>query len=241
MRTRELPRPAPPGERTIGQLIAETIRAYGDDFARALPLGLPLAVVTQLTAHHPINTQIAVLCVAAPVFSAAFAAAVWIVSGARPTLLALVLGTLVWFPAPVLLRAFVVPALAWLALFGLAVPVAMIERLGFRASLARARRLALADYVHALGSLCALVIVFVVTALTLGVLLHGQADNTIRAAAFLAVTVLSPRLYIGTALLYHDQAARLGSREPAQRSRDADLHSSVDADAAGRADPQVEP
>jgi hypothetical protein len=241
VRTRELPEPAPPGARTIGQLVAETIRAYGDNFLRALPLGLPLAVVTQVTAHHPINTQIAVLCLAAPLFSAALAAAVWIVLGARPTLLAILLGTIVWFPAPVLLRAFILPALAWLALFGLAVPAAMVERLGFRAALTRARRLALADYVHALGSICTLVIVFVVTALTLGVLLHGQADNTVRAAAFLAVVVLSPMLYLGTALLYEDQVARLGSREPGQRSRDADLHPSVDADAAGRANPQVEP
>jgi hypothetical protein len=241
VRTRELPRAAPPGERTIGQLVAETIRFYGDNFLRALPLGLPLAVVTQLTAHHETNTQIAVLCVAAPLFSLAFIGAIRLVSEARPTVLAFLLGVLVWFPAPVLLRAFVVPALAWLALFGLAVPAAMIERLGFRASLARARRLALADYVHALGSLCALVIVFTVTAATLVVLLHGQADATVRIAGFLTVVVLSPLLYLGTALLYYDQAARVGSREPGQRSRDADLHPSVDADAAGRSDPQVEP
>ena len=40
----ELPPPLPPGERTVMQLVAETIRLYGDNFWRALPLGLPLAV-----------------------------------------------------------------------------------------------------------------------------------------------------------------------------------------------------
>ena len=36
----ELPAPLPPAERTIGQVIAETIRAYGANFWRALPLGV---------------------------------------------------------------------------------------------------------------------------------------------------------------------------------------------------------
>ena len=240
MRTGELPAPAPPAERTIGQLVAETIRTYGDNFLRALPLGLPLALVTLATTDRPINTQVALLCLAAPLFTAAYAGAVWIVSGARPTPLAFLLGVLVWFPAPVLLRAFVLPALAWLALFGLAVPVAMIERTGFRASLSRARRLALADYVHALGSLCTLVILFALTAAMLGLLLHEQGENTLRAGAFLAVLVLSPMLYLGAALLYDDQAARVRSGRPRRRSRDADLHPPVDADAARGADPQVE-
>jgi hypothetical protein len=241
VRTRELPPPAPPVERTVGQLVAETIRTYGDNFLRALPLGVPLALLGQATAGRPINTQVALLCLAAPLFSAAYMGAVWIVAHARPTPLAFLLGVVVWFPAPVLLRAFLLPALAWLALFGLAVPVAMIERTGFRASLSRARRLAVADFVHALGTLATLVVLFVLTALMLGVLLHEQGDNAVRVAAFLAVLVLSPMLYLGSALLYSDQAARVGSRRPRRRSRDADLHPPVDADAARRADPQVEP
>lgn len=237
----ELPPPLPPEERTVGQLVAETIRAYGANFWRALPLGVVLAAVTQVIAGQPINTQIAILCLAAPVVSAAYVAATAIVSGARPTLTAWVVGVVVWLPAPPLLRAFVLPALAWLAFFGLAVPVAMVERSGIVASLRRARRLAVADYVHALGSLCALVVVFAVTAAMLGFLLHGQADNTARVAAFLAVLVLSPMLFLGSALLYDDQAARLASARPDQRSRDADLHPPLDADATGRPDPQVEP
>jgi hypothetical protein len=117
------------------------------------------------------------------------------------------------------LRLFVLPSLAWLALFGLAVPAALIEGTGFRAALARGRRLAAADYVHALGSLCALMIVFVISVGVLGVLLQGEGNNALRVAGFIAVFVLSPLLYLGGALLYFDQAARVGSSRPKKRSR----------------------
>ena len=118
----------------------------------------------------------------------------------------------------------------------------MVERLGFRDALERGRQLGTADYVHALGSLATLVIVVGVAELTLTALLHTQGDNGQRVALLLADLVLSPLLYLGGALLYVDQAARVGSRRPdRRRRRDADLHPPVDADPAGRADPQVEP
>ena len=68
----ELPAPLPHGERTVGQLVAETIRLYGDNFWPALPLGIPLALSTQVGIGHGINTQVAVLCLFAPLFSAAY-------------------------------------------------------------------------------------------------------------------------------------------------------------------------
>ena len=68
----ELPPPLPPGERTVVQLVAETIRLYGDNFWRVLPLGLPLAVGYELIIGHTIDAQIAVFCALAPLFSAAF-------------------------------------------------------------------------------------------------------------------------------------------------------------------------
>ena len=118
----------------------------------------------------------------------------------------------IFLPVPFFgLRLYVLPALAWLALFGLAVPVAIGERLGFRATLVRGRRLATADYVHALGSLCTLVIVVALSSGVLSALLHGQGESTRRVASFLADLVLSPLLYLGGALLYFDQAARAGS------------------------------
>jgi hypothetical protein len=238
----ELPPPLPPGERTIGQLVAETIRAYGNDFWRILPLGLPLAVSWQLILEHRINAQIAILWAFAPFFSAAFVAASVLLLHLGPErrelLRAWAIGIAVWLPAPVLLRAFVLPALAWLAFYGLAVPVSLGEGLGFRAALGRARRLAAADYVHALGSLCTLVIVVFLSAGVMFALLHGQAEATRRVASFLSLLVLSPLLVVGSVLLYGDQVARIGSR---RRGRDADLHPPLDADPAGRSDASVEP
>jgi hypothetical protein len=76
----------------------------------------------------------------------------------------------------------------------------------------RALELARADYIHAAGSLATLTIVFVLTRLALAFLLRAQADNTIRVAVTIADVVISPLLFLGAALLYVDQAARVGSR-----------------------------
>lgn len=219
----ELPPPLPPETRTVGQLVAETIRAYGANFWRALPLGLPLAVMAQIIYGYGFTTQVELLCLAAPLTSAAYLVAVLLVFDVRPPTRVLVraylVGVLVWLPAPILLRLYILPAVAWLALFGLAVPAIVQEQIGFRDALARARRLATADFVHALGSLSTLVIVFVLSAAVLGVLLQGQGSNTLRVAGFLAVLVLSPLLYLGGALLYFDQAARVGSRRARLESK----------------------
>jgi hypothetical protein len=196
---------------------------------------------TQLSLGRSSNAQTLILLAFAPLIALAYARAVSLVHAVPATLRAWVVAVLVFLPAPVLARIFILPALAWLALFGQAVPVVMIERLRFRSALERARRLALADYVHALGSLCALAIVVAVSELTLIALLRTQGDSGERVAHALADVVLSPLLYLGGALLYLDQAARVGSRPQRPRSRDADLHPPDDADAAGHPDPQVEP
>ena len=136
---------------------------------------------------------------------------------------------------------YALPAVAWLAFVGLAVPAAVVERLGFRDALVRGRRLGTADYVHALGGLAAITIVFALTKFVLALLLKDQADVAARTALFLADLVLSPLLYLGGALLYVDQAARVDSRHRPGRKRDADLHPSFDAVDPGRADAPVEP
>jgi uncharacterized membrane protein len=87
----------------------------------------------------------------------------------------------------------------------------MVEQLGFRDALARGRRLAAADYVHALGSLCTLAILVFLSERTLIVLLRTQSENSARVAYLLADLVLSPLLYLGGAMLYVDQAARTES------------------------------
>jgi hypothetical protein len=231
---RDLPAPLPPAERTVGQLVAETIRAYGNDFWRVLPLGLPLAIADQLSVRQSAVVQMLVFWAALPLFVAGYLWACRLVLEVRPTLLAAGVAALVWVPFPALRAAFVLPALAWLAFIGLAVPAAMVERPRFRDALARGRELGTADYVHALGSLAALVVVVGIAANTLSALLHTQGDNGQRVAVFLSDLVLSPLLFLGGALLYVDQRAR------AVRSADADLHPPLDPDAAGRPDAQVE-
>jgi hypothetical protein len=231
----ELPAPLPPAERTIGQLIAESIRFYGANFWRVLPLGLPLAIVDQVSIRQPLQVQMGIYWAATPLFVAAYLWACGLVLAGRPTWRAAALATLVWLPFPALRAVFVLPGIAWLAFIGLSVPAAMVEaRLGVRTALARGRRLGLADYGHALGSLAALVIVVGIADNTLSALLHTQGDSGARAAVFLSDLVLSPLLFVGGALLYVDQAARVGSRH-------AHLHPPVDPDAPGRPNPQVEP
>jgi hypothetical protein len=99
---------------------------------------------------------------------------------------------------------------------GLAVPAALVERRRFRAALVRGLELGRADYVHALGSLAALVIVVGVGEITLTTLLHSMGDASARVSQALADLVLTPLLYLGGAMLYLDQAARAGSTGAAE-------------------------
>jgi hypothetical protein len=88
-----------------------------------------------------------------------------------------------------------------------------VEGLGFRESFRRAVRLARVDYVHAAGGLATLVIVFYVTRLMLALLLRAGGESTERVAAGLSDIVLSPMLFVGSAILYLDQAARAQARQ----------------------------
>jgi hypothetical protein len=226
---RDLPPALPPAERTVGQLVGETIRAYGDSFLRLLPLGLPLAVVDQLFVHRSAETQALILWAGSPFIVAAYVYACAWVHRARPTATAFLLGLLIFAPFPVLRAFYLLPAIAWLAFVGLAVPASLVERRGFRASLIRGRELGTADYIHALGSLATLVLVVGVANITLEALLHSGGGDGARAALFLADLVLTPLLFIGGALLYDDQAARIGSSS-------AHIRPPLDPDAAGRPD-----
>ncbi len=242
MRTRELPPPLPPGERTVGQVIAESILTYGNRFWAILPLGLPVAVADQLSVRQPPGVQMLVYWAVAPLFVTGYVWACSIVLEARPNRIAVGLAVLVYLPFPALRALFILPGVAWFALIGLAVPAAMIEQLPFRAALVRGRQLGLADYAHALGSLAALVVVVGVADNTLSALLHTQGDNGQRVAVFASDLVLSPLLFLGSALLYLDQAARIGSAaSDRRRRRDAHFHPAVDPEPAGHHDPEVKP
>lgn len=234
-----------PADRTIGQLVAETIRLYGRRFFPSLALGAVVAAFNQLAIGQVTEVQAALLVVAAPLFTLAYIGACALAAGIRPSgrafLTSFVVGVIVFLPVGVIVWIFVLPALAWLAFAGLSVPAALLERRGLREALLRSSRLAGADYVHALGALATLVILYFISRSALLLLLHGQADTTLRTGAFLADLVLSPLLFLGSALLYFDQKARLESGSPRRRRRDARLHHADDIDRAGRPDAEVEP
>jgi hypothetical protein len=126
---------------------------------------------------------------------------------------AFVVALIVYLPFPILTRIYVLPGLAWFGLIGLAVPAAMYEGLGIRAALRRGLELGRADLVHAIGGLATVGIVYGVSRGALLVLLHTQGDQAQKVAVILADIVLSPILYIGGALLYLDQKARLAEVE----------------------------
>jgi hypothetical protein len=236
-----LPPPLPPETRTVGQLVAETLRFYGEHFWPSLGLGLAVAAIDQATLGFSVDAQTAILWAGGVLLTASYVAAARLVRGSpAPLGAAFVAGLIVFLPAPILFRLYVLPVLVWFALVGLAVPAAVFEGLGGRAALRRGARLAAADWVHAIGSVVTLAVVYVLTRAILVLLLHSQGDATKRGAVFLADLALSPLLFLGPALLYVDQAARLRSGTRT-RSRDADLHHAVNADAAGAPDPQREP
>lgn len=216
-----LPAPLPPERRTVGQLVAETIRFYGRRFWPSLALGLSLATLNQLAFSLPRREQVVLTAsLGAVLLSASLVAACGLVGGVRPPfavfLGAVGLGAVLFVPAPFLALLFVLPAVAWLALVGLAVPAYVLERRGFTGSLARGVALARADYVHALGSLATLAITYFLTRAVLLFLLREQADVAVRAAGFLADLVVSPLLFLGAAILYADQAARADGPPPAR-------------------------
>src|SRR5215469_2044960 len=120
------PRPAalPPAERTIGQLVAESIRFYGDHFWPCLALGLVPAALAVVIANAPR----AVLVVLSPtlfgaLLSADFVGASVLALERRPAhrrlVVAWLAGWLVFLPVPFLVLGLVLPGLAWLAALGL--------------------------------------------------------------------------------------------------------------------------
>ena len=239
-----LPAALPPERRTVGQLVAESIRLYGARFAWALPLGLVVAAVNQVSLGLGRDATTAVLVLSAPLFSLAYAYAAALATRMRPSaaswIVAVGVGTLVFAPAALFFPWFALASVLWLALVGLCVPAAIAEGASFTGSLARGLRLGRVDYVHAAGSLATLVVLFFLARLGLALLLESQADNTVRVAIFLSDAVLGPLLFLGAALLYVDQDARLRSRERA-KERDADVPDADDPHREGDPDAAREP
>src|SRR5918992_5547681 len=115
-----LPPPAPPQERTAGQLVGEAMRLYGRRLWTALLLGVPptlvailLAVATDSASSQAARLTLA-LALGVPAVSISFVGASVIAAGRRPparTLLsAFVAGVLVLLPIPFLATLLVLPA-----------------------------------------------------------------------------------------------------------------------------------
>lgn len=204
-------RPAalPPAERTVGQLVAEAVRFYGEHFWAVVVLGLPFLVIDVLSLNASIGVQTVVAWILGPALCAAYVRACMLVGRTFWSWRAYAVALVVYVPFPVLVRLYVLPGVVWFALVGLAVPAALFEGLGFRAAFRRGVELGRADLVHAIGGLATVCIVYGVSRGALQVLLHTQGDQAEKIAVVISDIVLSPVLYLGGALLYVDQAARV--------------------------------
>jgi hypothetical protein len=209
------PRPAalPPAERTIGQLVAESIRFYGEHFWPSLRLGLAPAIAAVVGANVSRRTALVLSpTLFGAMLSVSFVYACVLVLERRLSQTRLVVawlaGWLAFAPLPFLVYAYILPALLWLVAFALLVPVLVAENVAVPAAVSRAWRLAGADLVHQAGSLLTLAIVAFLTQAVLAFVLRGFGDTAEWVAYFLASIVVSPLLFIGSALLYIDQAAR---------------------------------
>jgi hypothetical protein len=241
-----LPAPLPPGERPVGQVIAEAIRLYGRRFWACLAIGLPIGAFGALTSFlHGWANVLVSLTLGAVLLTLTYVAAAAIVANKpvprRRLAVAFVAGLIAFVPFPALVLLYILPAVAWLALVGLAVPAAVIEGAGVVASLKRGFRLGKADYVHSLGTLAALGIVFYLSTRVLALALNAGSGQAAEIARPLAEGFLWPVVVLGASLLYFDQAARLESGPRSRRRRNADVHHAHEPDRAGRADAEGEP
>jgi hypothetical protein len=214
----------------LGEVFEATTQIYRDRIAAALGLGVFVgaAFFLGLITGHPVPF----LAVFSLTFTAAYALAArlafgdafttaWAQVAARiPTLLLLTVVVSVPFAISRFDPILVLFAVAWLAVTGFAIPVAMLEeppdagwfaRVGH--ALQRSVALARAEYFHALGVVAALALVYILVGALLAGALVGFAENGGLAATLLVQAVLAPFFFLGLVVLYFEQKARaLSSR-----------------------------
>jgi hypothetical protein len=215
----------------LGELLAETVRIYGERIWAIAGIGAFLAgAIVIVGVSDQLFVAIAIIALAFTVSYAVAArvalgdpaAEAWAQVGLRAPILA-PLTVIVSLPfvlgvIDVLILFF---SVAWLAFVGLAIPVAMIERapgaswfgqIGF--AVTRATDLARVEFLHVLGVSAALALIYALLGPLLGVLLTGFADNGGIAARAIANGVLGPFFFLGLSVLYFEQRARALSSPP---------------------------
>jgi hypothetical protein len=204
----------PPAERTIGQLVAESVRFYGDHFWPSLGLGLAPAIASVVGA----NISRRLTLVLSPTLFGALLSATFVYASVlvlerqlsrKRLAVAWLAGWAAFMPVVFLVDAYILPGLVWLVAFALLVPVLVAEDVAVSAAVSRAWRLARADLVHQIGSLLTLGVVVFLTQAVLAFVLRGFGNTTAWVTYFLASVVVSPVFVLGVAFLYGDQAARV--------------------------------
>jgi hypothetical protein len=209
----------------LGELLAETVRLYGERFAAAIGLGLIIGGTFIAALAIPAAASIFLVAVAIALTYAAAARVAcgdgfveaWAQVGLRLPIL-LVLSFIVALPFALAVGQLflLILAVAWLALTGFSIPVAVLEQdpdakswfghLSF--ALYRSAKLARVEYLHAAGVVAALVIIEIVVGIPLTATLAGFGDNGRDAAVALTQVVLAPFFFFGLSVLYFEQNAR---------------------------------
>jgi hypothetical protein len=213
----------------LGEIFAQTTHIYGERIWAAAGIGLIAAAAFVARAYVGPIAGIPVIALS---ITAAWAIAARVALGdsfgesvaqaavRAPALLVLAVVAAVPFSVALSQLYLVLIAVAWLALTGFSIPVAVVEqppderfihRVGF--ALHRSIDLARAEYLHAVGVIAALVIAVFLVGAFLYLSLRGFAENGDLAAGALTQVVLAPFFFIGLSVLYFDQRARaLSSR-----------------------------
>jgi hypothetical protein len=210
---------------SLGELLAETVRLYGERFWAALALGVvyTAAIAGAAVIHEALYYLVAAFMVATAYAGAARLAAgdsfaeAWAQVVVRLPIV-LVLAVVVGLPFVLATSylVFLLVAAAWIGLIGFAVPVAVLERENetpsFAARIAyaleRALTLARAEPLHAAGVAAALVLLNFMLGIVLGGALAGYGENSKTIAGLLAQLVLAPFFFFGLSILYFEQKAR---------------------------------
>src|SRR6185295_3030157 len=198
-------------ERPLGlsELLAETVRLYGHRFGAAIGIGIPSGAAFLATLATPTPLDVVILALA---FTVSYAAAARVTAGdplveafaqaglRAPVLLVLTLVVAVPFVLAVTQLFLVVLGVAWLGLMCFSIPVALLEqdpearswfeRIGF--ALSRSVALARVEYLHAVGIVAALVLLYVVLGIVLATALVGFAENGREIAVAISQVLLAP-------------------------------------------------